>query len=335
MDQRPFKLLRLPTLALQNVLQFLNPIDLFELSQCSQKTRFNIPLAGTKKFHCRINVASYCIVINNYVFCVKRQHCKTGSKLRGNRNFMGIIADVAHELEHEIISFWNNIDIGLKNVLFHVTKVFDCTIKSFESLWTIPAAIFNSIIDSIITRQSEIGKLAIEAHSLTDEDVMKIFSSLRITEDLELSSLQITEDLEFRYRFSRSQTIPFNTKSVLIRHSYWITPTHLSAMKNCIIIDLKQSTLTDDDMKWLLESWKLGEYPNLEYLSIKSDALSRNFTAFGLPSLQDTVNPHFFKKLVLGEHRIVYGAIDIQRGDGAAAKINFDVKDSIVDLLVL
>ncbi|EFP10459.1 hypothetical protein CRE_22918 [Caenorhabditis remanei] len=324
MDQRPFKLLHLPTLPLKNVLQFLNPIDLFELSQCSQKTRFNIPLAGTKKFHCRINVASYCIVINNYVFCVKRQHCKTGSKLRGNRNFMGIIADVAHELEHEIISFWNNIDIGLKNVLFHVTKVFDCTIKSFESLWTIPAAIFNSIIDSIITRQSEIGKLAIEAHSLTDEDVMKIFSSLRITEDLEL-----------RYRFSRSQAIPYNTKSVLIWHSYWITPTHLSVMKKCTVITLKQSTLTDNDMKWLLECWKLGEYPNLEYLSIHSNALSSNFTAFGLPSLQDNVDPRVFSKKILGENRAIYRTVDIQRGDGAPAKIHFDGKDGTVKLLVL
>ncbi|KAF1763127.1 hypothetical protein GCK72_011393 [Caenorhabditis remanei] len=299
MSQRPFKLLRLPTLPLQNVLQFLNPIELFELSQCSQKTRFNIPLAGTKKFHCRINVSNGIININDYVFCVKRQHCKTGSKLRGNRNFMGIIADVAHELEHEIISFWNNIDIGLKNVLFHVTKVFDCTIKSFESLWTIPAAIFNSIIDSIITRQSEIGKLAIEAHSLTDEDA-----------------------------------IPYNTKSVLIWHSYWITPTHLSVMKKCTVITLKQSTLTDDDMKWFLESWKLGEYPNLEYLSIKSNSLSSNFTAFGLPSLQNPVDPNVFSKEILGENRTIYRTIDIQRDDGVVAKIHFDGKDGTVELLV-
>ena len=199
--------------------------------------------------------------------------------------FLGTILDVSYELEHEIISFWSNIDIGLKNVFFQVTKVFGCPIWSFESSWTISAEIFNSMIDFIITRQSEIGKLAIEAHSLTDEDVMKIFRSLRITEDLEM-----------RYQFSRPQTIPFNTKSVLIWHSYWITPTDLSAMKKCTVIILKQSTLTDDDMKCFLESWKSGGYPNLEYLSIKSTALSSNFTAFGLPSLQDNVNPHLLEK---------------------------------------
>ncbi|EFP10399.1 hypothetical protein CRE_22913 [Caenorhabditis remanei] len=321
---QPFEILRLPTLALQNVLQFLNPIELFELSQCSQKTTSIIPLAGTKKFKCRINVSSEYIAINNYVFRVERNSCKTGSELRGDRKFIGTIVDVAHISEHEIMSFWDNIYIGLKHVLFQVTKVFGCPIDSFESSRTMSGEIYNLIIDFISTRQSEIKKLEIAADSLTDEDVMRIFGDLKFTEDLEMW-----------YRFSRSQTIPFNTQSVLIWHSYWITPTHLSAMKNCIIIDLKQSTLTDDDMKWFLESWKSGEYPNLEYLSIKSFKLSRSFTVFGLPSLEDNVNPHFFKKFVLGEHRIVYGAIDIQRDDGVAAKIHFDIKDSIVDLLVL
>ncbi|KAF1763124.1 hypothetical protein GCK72_011390 [Caenorhabditis remanei] len=325
---QPFKILHLPTLPLKNVLQFLNPIELFELSQCSQKTRFNIPLAGTKKFHCRINVGSYCIVINNYVFLVENNRDKTDyryiNEFRGNRKFMETIVDVAYKWERRIISFWDNTFIGLKNVLFHVTEVFGCPINALTWSWPMPAEIYNSIIDFMITRQSEIKKLTIGGVSLTDEDVMKIFRSLKITEDLEM-----------RYQFSRPQTIPFNTKSVLIWHSHWITPTHLSAMKNCLIIDLKQSTLTDDDMKWLLESWKSGEYPNLEYLSIKSTALSSNFTVFGLPSLQDNVNPHLLEKHILGESRLIHRTIDIQRGDGAPAKIHFDGKDGTVALLVL
>ncbi|EFP10466.1 hypothetical protein CRE_22968 [Caenorhabditis remanei] len=282
---QPFKLLHLLTLALQNVLQFLNPIELLELSQCSHKMTSIIPLAGTKKLNCRFNVPYGCIVINDYVFRVEHNRYKTEYKFRGNRTFLGTIVDVSYESEHEIISFWDNIHTGLKHVFFQVTKVFNCPIDSFESSRTIRTEIYNSIINYISTRQSAIEKLTIDAISLTDEDVMKTFSSL-----------QITEDLEFRYRFSRSQTIPFNTKSILIWHSYWITPTHLSAMKKCIIIDLKQSTLSEDDMKWFLESWKLGEYPNLEYLLIHSNSLSSNFTAFGLPSLQDNVNPGVFSK---------------------------------------
>ncbi|KAF1746008.1 hypothetical protein GCK72_022459 [Caenorhabditis remanei] len=320
---QPFKILHLPTLPLQNVLQFLNPIELFELSQCSHKMTSIVPLAGTKKFKSRINSSSGCIEINNYVFRVNCIHLKTGYKFRGKRKFMGIIADVAYESEHKITSFWDNTHIGLKNVLFYVTKVFGCPINSFKSLW-MPAEIHNSIIDFIITRQSDIETLEIDADSLTDEDVMKIFRSLRITEDLEL-----------RYRFSRSQAIPYNTKSVLISHSYWITPTHLSVMKKCTVIILKQSTLTDDDMKWFLESWKLGEYPNLEYLLIKSNALSSNFTAFGLQSLQNNVDPNVFSKDILGKHRTIYRTIDIRRDDGVVSKIHFNGKDGTVELLVL
>ncbi|EFP10410.1 hypothetical protein CRE_22967 [Caenorhabditis remanei] len=294
MNQRPFKLLHLPTVALRNVLQFLNPIELFELSQCSQKATSIIPLAGTKKYSCRIDVSYGYILINDYMFCVEHNGLKTGYKLRGERKFKGIIADIEYESEHEIISFWDVINIGLKHVLFYISNIFGCPINSFESSWTMPAEIYNSIIDYIITRQSEIGKLAIDADSLTDADVMKIFRSLRITEELELS-----------------------------------------VMKKCTVIILSRSTLTDNDMKWFLESWKLGKDPNLEYLSIHSNSFSSNFTVFDLPSLQDTVNPHLFSKDILGETRKVYGAIDIQRDDGVAAKIHFDVKDSIVDLLVL
>ncbi|KAF1763123.1 hypothetical protein GCK72_011389 [Caenorhabditis remanei] len=279
----PFKLLHLPTVALRNVLQFLR-IELFELSQCSQRAFSVIPLSGSKKFKLRINEPSS-IRVNGHSVSIYNNSSQSEYVLHGTHTFMESTVKTYHHSEQELCSFWDNWCIGLKAVLFYLSKVFNCAIECARFSDRIPAATYMSIMNFICSRQSEIKELTIWGDDLTDEHVTEIFDKLKVTDHLEIN-----------HQYSVPRSIPFNTKSIFIRNSSWITIEHLNLMKNCTVIQLKRSTLIDHDITLLLNDWKSGQFPNPQYLSIESSSFSENFTAFGLPSLQNTVNPQLYEK---------------------------------------
>ncbi|EFP10411.1 hypothetical protein CRE_22905 [Caenorhabditis remanei] len=320
MNSQPFKLLGLPTLVLRNVLQFFNPIELFELSQCSKRAFSIIPLSGSKKFNLRINERST-ISVNGHYFGTYNNSPLSENNLHGTRTFMESTVKAYLHSEHELVSFWDNRNVGLKAVFFHLSKVFDCAIEYARFTDKIPAAIYMSIIDLITSRQSEIKDLTIWGDGLTDEHVTEIFDNLKVTDHLEMN-----------YQYSVPRPIPFNTKSIDIWNSSWITMEHLKSMNKCTVIQLYRSTLTDQDITLFLNNWKSGKFPNLQYLFIKSSFISKTFTAFGLPSLTGNQS---HEKTILGIEREIYRGVDVRRDDGIAAKVRFDDKEGVLQILVL
>ncbi|KAF1763113.1 hypothetical protein GCK72_011379 [Caenorhabditis remanei] len=323
MTPQPFKLLHLPIVALRNVLKLLNPIELFELSQCSRRALSIIPLSGSKHFKLHMNQFSSSIHVNDYAFRMYNNDVQSAYILHGNRTFMESTVKIRHHSEREIISFWEDRHVRLKTVFFHLSNVFKCPIECARFLNTIPAVVYMSIIDFISSRQSEINELNVGGENLSDEHVIEIFDKLRVADHLEMS-----------HQFSITPSIPFSSKSISIWNSAWITTEHLNLMKHCIVIELHRSTLTDHDMTLFLNDWKSGQFPNLQYSSIKSSFLSKNFTPFGLPSLQNTVNPQYYARIIFGSPRVIFGAIDFQRNDGVVAKVRFDDQDGDLQILL-
>ncbi|EFP10479.1 hypothetical protein CRE_22916 [Caenorhabditis remanei] len=328
MTEQPFKLFRLPTVALRNVLQLMNPIELFELSQCSKRVLSLIPLSGSRKFKLLMNQNSCSIHIlapsNVNSFRMYENSYQSKYILHGTRTFMDSTVKISYYSEDELYSFWNNWYVGLKTVFFHLSKIFNCAIESAK-FYSIPAVIYMPIIDLIISRQSEIKELYVDGENLSDKYVIEIFDKLRVTDRLVIC-----------HQFSMPPSlIPFNSKFIVIWKSYWITTEHLNSMRNSTVIKLNWSTLTDRDMTSFLNNWKSGQFPNLQYLFIKSNFLSKNFTAFGLPSLQDTVNPRDHKRIIFGYQISIYGGVDVQRDDGVVAKVRFDKENGLLQILVL
>ncbi|EFP10431.1 hypothetical protein CRE_22958 [Caenorhabditis remanei] len=305
MSLQPLKLFHLPTLVLRNVLQLLNPIELFELSQCSRRALSIIPLSGSRNFELQIDQFSSSIHVNGHIFRIYSTRAQSIYIPHGTRTFM------------------ESTLVGLRTVFFHVSKVFNCPTECARFFYAIPAVIYMSFIDFISSRQSEIKELTIWGDGLTDKHVTEIFDKLRVTDHLEMS-----------HRFSRAPSIPLNLESIIIWNSAWITIQHLNSMNNCRVIHLDQSTLTDSDMTLFLNDWKSGKFPNLQYLSIDSDFLSERFTAFGLPALRDTVNPQMYERTILGYSRFIYGGVDVQRDDGVAAKVYYDNNGELKILLL-
>ncbi|EFP10487.1 hypothetical protein CRE_22915 [Caenorhabditis remanei] len=296
MTEQPFKLLHLPAVALRNVLQFLNPFDLFELSQCSQKATYIIPLSGSRKFKLVVNASPLSISVNDHVFHIGYNRSPPPSWfLKRTWKFMDSTVRVVYLSRQQLISYWDDRFVGLKTVFFHLSKIFNCAIESAK-FYSIPAVIYMSIIDFISSRQSEIKELFVGGENLTDTNVTEIFERLRVTDHLSMC-----------HRFSMPPpSISLNSKSMFIWNSGWITTEHLNSMKNGIVIHLDHSTLTDDKMTLFLNDWKSGQFPNLQYLYIQSTFLSKTFTPLGLPPLQDTVNPQFHMKTILGVEKFIY-----------------------------
>ncbi|EFP10426.1 hypothetical protein CRE_22908 [Caenorhabditis remanei] len=326
---QPLKLLHLPTLVLRSVLQLFNPIELFELSQCSRRALSIISLSGSRKFKLHMNEFTNSIHVNGHSFLIHSNGSPSEYPLHGTRTFNGSTVKICHQSDQKskqkLISFWDNKLVGLKTVFFHLSAVFKCPIECGRFDPTIPAAIYMSIIDFISSRQSEINELCVGGENLPDEYVIDIFNKLRVTEHLVLC-----------HQFCRPPSIPLNnSKSISIWNSSWITTEHLNLMKHCKKIHLGRSSLTDRDMTSLLNDWKSGQFPNLQYLCIQSNFLSKNFTAFGLPSLRDTVNPQPHIKTILGFIIWIYGSVDVQRNDGVGATVLFDKEEGVLQILVL
>ncbi|EFP10472.1 hypothetical protein CRE_22969 [Caenorhabditis remanei] len=328
MTEQPFKLFRLPAVALRNVLQLMNPIELFDLSQCSRRALSIIPLSGSRKFKLLLNQRSCSIHIlapsNIKSFRMYENSYQSEHILHGTRTFMDSTVKISHYSEDELYSFWDDQFVGFKTVFFHLSKIFNCAIESarFDST---PAVINMPIIDLIISRQSEIKELYVDSKNLSDKYVIEIFNKLRVTDHLVIC-----------HQFSMPPPlIPFNSKSIDIWKSYWVTTEHLNSMRNSTVIQLNWSTLTDRDMIPFLNNWKSGQFPNLQYLFIKSNFLSKSFTAFGLPSLQDTVNPQDHRRIIFNYQRSIHGGVDVQRDDGVVAKVRFDNGEGVLQILVL
>ncbi|EFP10467.1 hypothetical protein CRE_22911 [Caenorhabditis remanei] len=329
MTEQPFKLFRLPTVALRNVLQLLNPIELFELSQCSRRALSIIPLSGSRKFRLIVNKSSHSIHIlapsdiNSFRMYSNSRQSKY--ILHGTRTFMESTVKICHESEGELLSFWDDYFVGFKTVFLHLSKIFNCVIESARFHPAFPAVINMATIDFIISRQSEIKELIVDGENLPDEYVIEIFNKLRVTDRLLI-----------RHEFSMPPPlIPFNSKSIDIWKSYWITTEHLNSMRNSTVIKLNWTTLTDRDMIPFLNNWKSGQFPNLQYLSIKSNFLSKNFTVFGLPSLQDTLDPQEQKRYILGLPRTIHGGVNVQRDDGVVATVRFDNGEGVLQMMLL
>ncbi|EFO88471.1 hypothetical protein CRE_20629 [Caenorhabditis remanei] len=158
---------------------------------------------------------------------------------------------------------------------------------------------------------------------MTVENLTALFDKLKVTESLELC-----ED------FSAVRNFPFTVKSIRIFVFSWITSNHLNLMKDCVVIQLRGSTLTDQDVTSFLDKWKSGDYPNLQYLYIGSDNLSQDFKVFGLPTLHNFSGSPF-EKQILGQTRVIRCAADVEQNGRVVAKIKFTTSSKVIELLVL
>ncbi|CAO4381881.1 unnamed protein product [Caenorhabditis nigoni] len=322
-----FNVPQLPTVVLQNLMENFNPIELFNISQCSKKMRKNIKLAGTQKFQLGIDCLYSTVMIDStWAFRVYSKKYEQDFDVQGSRCFGDAIVPVSFQENYEIISFWEDPYSGLNTVYFHLSSLFNCSTDSIELNWTFPIDASFSAIDYVSSRQSKIRILTIVANPLTAEAVIRILSKIRSVEELNIHS-EVTNVPE---KF----LIPFEAQSTRIFSASWIKFDHLDSMRNCVSIELWESNLTNEDIQKFIDNWKQCLYPNLQWLHVKSFKFADNFSINGMESLENTLNSTSVKRQMFHHEPIIHGAVQIPRNDGVVGLIRYYKGHNILHLLV-
>ncbi|EFP01935.1 hypothetical protein CRE_13777 [Caenorhabditis remanei] len=239
----PFPLLRLPRLVLFDVFKSLNIGEKIKLSICSKK--LSTQINNARLYSQKVIVDLDCI---NYKIRVHSENKKDTFEI-------SIYSDS-----------WRSHNSNDQQF-----SIAGCTIR------VIP----------IPTRIKTFWKNYREGYLSAIQHLLKMFQC-KISTDIENRELlwnQISSSLESVEDLNISTTVNAGFKPVFtswsqkiyISDSYWLTLESLLAC-TCTTIRLEESRLGNKDLDVILRNWKVGGFPNLEYLKIHGESITNNRT---------------------------------------------------------
>ncbi|EFO88519.1 hypothetical protein CRE_13038 [Caenorhabditis remanei] len=313
----PVKLLHMPSIPLNKVLRHFSVLELFEFSQCSQKAAAAIKLIGTKNFKLELNFnLSYVRINDDFKFEVKKLRADEVENVTGFRTFEKNQNMIYMDSRNKITCLWEDRFARLRTIFSHLSKLFGCPTYSVRSDASVPTHAFLLVMHEIISRQSEINVLEIACKSLQENNVKWILEKLTVTDELMLGE-KLSED------FGKNNSIHFVAKSLFIFNAKWVTPQKLLSMRNCVAIELDGSLLTDQDIINFFENWKSGQYPNLEFLSIKSEQLTRDLVLPGALRMERDFG-WCQPKIICGKQRYIHCDFQIFAHNGTIGSVQLD-----------
>ncbi|EGT50825.1 hypothetical protein CAEBREN_16471 [Caenorhabditis brenneri] len=325
--------LRLPHLALKEVLKCWNPIELFTFSQCSRKAARVIPLAGTRNFHLSCQCYRFITINRMYMFEI--------GKTRRRRIFEMNLVYQCHSIDcaveivawDECISFWADQWDGFRKFIFYLSDLFQCHITSYSiTSYTSDLTVlqFLQFGQEIVGKQDEIKQLSIEFGSKNSNDFPAFLNDsnvLNVTETLYLYTIGVEASGDVEYKFAGAP------KCFILNHARWFTRKTLQSLENCTLIDLNSPGLVHKDVNELVNLWKSGRFSALEYFQIKL-AFEPGSPIGGLINLKDYSNRmRRIKKIYRHTYDVLEGAV-IQRDDGQKADVRLNFWEEKFKLLV-
>lgn len=245
-----FPLLRLPFVALIEVLKSLNPIELVLLAPCSRKMARMIPLAGTKKISLAIDFDDLKIVMNtNYAL-----------------QFRNELYDLDGEPNTLVYDFLNDSYTEIVDRLFisgvYISGLFECPIKSLEFGQCVQSWQCRSIIEEVLTTQHT--PLENLGADVRNEDFKWLMKNANVTGRFFISTYQIER---------LSVVLKLNCRQFHADPANWVTVDSLVSLTSCVTIKLDKTRFTYQDLDVFMKKWKSGLLPNLEYLMVNSYCL--------------------------------------------------------------
>ncbi|EGT50881.1 hypothetical protein CAEBREN_19458 [Caenorhabditis brenneri] len=306
-----FPVLRLPHVALTEVLRCLDPIDLYIFAQCSSKASFVVPLVRSKNFRIGVN--------NESIRKVTINECYTFSHEKLNREgfekfiwyicdlFKSPIRNVCYNPDFDQISS----NVGFETFIWFFCNLFWSPMRTIDFL---PVMEFGQIT-SFLLKIDQIGieELEITGYKLTANVMRKTLDAVQRTKISLALSIKSYVSKGFGYNFSRE--LPERLK---VESAHWFTMRNLMQARSCAHIDLHGSRLTIQDMKEFMRRWKQGEFPNLEYFQTSNDSF--NITDY--PGFEDRGNTVQRNKRIKNCHSLRYmtRGVGIERDNGQKAE---------------
>ncbi|KAF1771199.1 hypothetical protein GCK72_003025 [Caenorhabditis remanei] len=270
----PFPLLRLPRLVLCEVFKSLNIEEKIKLSICSKKISFQI---NNDRMYSQKVIVSL-DMINQGI----RVHSENDEdafkvfidldirKMNYSKQQFSIACRTVKVMStrKKFKMYWKNYQEGFLSVIRHLLKMFQCKIStSFDCHGS---DIFQPTISTLFDLQLEFKMLNICLKGSMEENLLwnQISSDLRRVEYLTISSVPNP---------GFTPVITSWPQQISIMNSAWFTLESLLTC-TCNIITIGRSDLENKDLDDILNNWKTGAFPNLEYLYIKGKNITNNGT---------------------------------------------------------
>ncbi|KAF1771315.1 hypothetical protein GCK72_003141 [Caenorhabditis remanei] len=260
-----FPLLHLPGVVLWEIFKSLSIGEKIQLSLCSKKV--SIQINSARLYSQKV------IVDLDFLYQKIRVHSENNRDIFDIFIFpnSGMISDSnmqqfsiecctvrVFSIPMGIKLFWKNYPKGFLPVIQHLLKMLQCKISTEIDCYF--SDLFEPTISKLFDLQQEFKTLTIKGQNL------QIFNNLRLVEDLTISS---SFDPGFKPVFTSWP------QEINIWSSAWFTLEYLFTCTSTRII-LDDSSLGNKDLDVILNEWKAGRLPNLEYLYVKSQRISDN-----------------------------------------------------------
>ncbi|CAL2027908.1 unnamed protein product [Caenorhabditis brenneri] len=304
--------LRLPHLALIEVLKCWNPFELFTFAQCSEKAARVIPLAGTKNFYLSCHSYAF-IAINQYVFNI--------AKIRQHRGYQCRNIDCAVETKQKsnfLTSFWKNEWTGFRKLCLYLSDLFQCPVARYCHTNDVTMLQFFQFAQEIVRKRNEIKILSFDFSKYGRKFSNGTYNACLRT----LSRLHVTEELHVVFRsvdFMNPINLAVVPKCVHLRYAPWFTRKHLLSFENCTLVRLHETKLTNKDIDEFVNLWRSGGFSELQAMEVSSENLRHDVPIGGFKTLRDCSNRTRRIKKITGYTFYVPEGVVIQRNDGKKA----------------
>ncbi|CAL2035560.1 unnamed protein product [Caenorhabditis brenneri] len=316
-----FRLLRLPLLARENVLQTMDWFDIITISHCSKNFKLFVKSLKIKSKLLHVNISNEIVVDTGVRRWPKllfqfeetgnplEAPCKLGINYGGGRTF-------------------KVITLTVRDWLNHLSEIFHCTKVALYFFQGSEAFDVESLQNTF--RGLTIHTLNIVGAGIHSPYVIKLMETFLPVEIFalhenpfpDLVTLQkAIRDIEFNQLTFISQ-VPVTLPDILVL--------------NAIDIEIWRCPLTENDLNVLFRVWKSGWNQKLSYLFMKfpRDTFSDDYETTILDGLGAVKNEEekYFKGRY-NKHKIhVKGGYDIKKCDGTNATILFFVYGRVVDV---
>ncbi|EFP02800.1 hypothetical protein CRE_28265 [Caenorhabditis remanei] len=273
-----FPLLLLDPVSCENVLNQLNPYELFKFSLCSKISNLlarNVAVKVNDSFSLDIHLdESYSIGIQ-----YETSHVFEYFSCRSNtiHNMLGDSSIVSKSVEHgklngngpsmfhtsdekNVETYWEDEVVGFKLLIEYVMNLYD---KPIDILYFHKTDSLKSIeiLRWINTRQGSIrfGHFDL-CHVNSDHTLSRILDQIKNINELDLVMLPGSE-------FIKNDTRRYEFEELTITNGYWVTLPRLVDM-NCHILNISGTELTNYDVNSFLKMWINGELDKLKLMTL-------------------------------------------------------------------
>ncbi|CAO4363521.1 unnamed protein product [Caenorhabditis nigoni] len=312
-----FPIYRLASVALGEVMKFMDVFQLIDLAQCSKKSACHVRSQEFSQSKLSLDYRTNYVELKNSK--IYAWNIKPGREYEDSRKFGTHIVPV--HISHKIMeTYWSDRKEGLEILVKFLAKLFRMKVDQFFAEGEISMERFNSSMNFVLENQKDIVRFKIGVEGLTEKELIRILKQIKVLGELWISSnLFITEGFQF----------PSHPEMLRLDHSSWFTLNHLLACTDCIRIALTETTLTNKDLDVFIGKWKSGEYPKLECLDFKGAEFDEK-TSIGqlTPPIVDFENQQKELKLI-GQYygASIQNAVNIRKDtDGVRASVRLDLQ---------